>query len=147
MKCMAEILLIREDAERKYQEEQRRLDKEAEVKYLKRIENTIEFCETTLNDSFENQAKHRYNNFYYNMNCVIEKDRLGNKQIIPLEKDGEYANGDISRCPSNTIKYDYNTLINYLAQFCYQVEFTESSYKRYGSGSHKSVMVTIKFAD
>jgi hypothetical protein len=144
---MAEILLIREDAERKYQEEQRRLDKEAEVKYLKRIENTIEFCETTLNDSFEEQAKNRHNTFHYDINCVIKKDRLGNKQIIPLVKNGEYANGEVSRCPSSTIKYDYNTLINYLAQFCYQVEFAESSYKRYGSGSHNSTMVTIKFAD
>lgn len=148
MKCMAEILAIRLEAEMEYQAEQKRLDEEANLKLLERIEKTIQFCETTINKHFEEQAKRRVTNFYYDTKCVVEKDRLGNKQIILLDIDSvRYANGDISKSPSATKRYDYETLINYLAQFCYKVEFTDSSYKTYGSGSHKCLILTVKFAD
>ena len=148
MKCMAEILAMRLEAEAEYQAEQKRLDEEAKVKYLERIEKTIEFCETTVNNHFEDAARRRVTNFYYDINCVIEKDRLGNKQIILLKIDDiRYANGNPSRSPSKTKRYDYDTLINYLAQFCYKVEFSDASYQTYGSGSHQSTMITIKFAD
>lgn len=145
---MAEILAIRLEAEMEYQAEQKRLDEEAKLKYLERVEKTIEFCETTINKHFEEQAKRRVTNFYYDTDCVVDKDRLGNKQIVLLEIDSvRYANGNISKSPSRTKRYDYETLINYLAQFCYKVEFTESSYKTYGSGSHNCLKLTVKFVD
>lgn len=145
---MAEILAIRLEAEIEYQAEQKRLDEQAKIEYLERVEKTIQFCETTVNKHFETQAKNRVANFYYEVNCIIEKDRLGNKEIVLLEIDDiRYANGDISRSPSKSKRYDYMTLINYLEQFCYKAEFSDSCYKSYGCGTRNSTMMTIKFID
>jgi hypothetical protein len=144
MKCVAEILAIREYAEAAYKIEQKRLDEEAKEEYAKRIKETIDFCETKINNALVWRAENRFNDISYNLTCVIEKDRLNNKMIIPLECESKhYANGNKSHRPSKTENYDYETFINYLESFCYIVTEEDCYYQRYNSGTQKGVMFKV----
>jgi hypothetical protein len=144
MKCVAEILAIREYAEIVYQAEQKRLDEEAKENYAKRIKETIDFCETEVNNNLVYNAEKRGNDIRYDLTCVIEKDRLNNKMIIPLEREEKrYANGDKSYRPSKTKNYDYETFINYLKSFCYTVTEEEYRYLCYNSGTQRGTLLRV----
>lgn len=144
MKCVAEILAIRASAEVAYQEEQKRLDEQAKVNHVKRIEQTIAFCETKVNDIFVQKAEKRSNDLKYVLKCKIDTDRLGNKMILPLESEGAlYADGTFSYRASETIEYDYKTFFEYLEQFCYKVTEEECVYCTYGSGTRKGTALTV----
>ena len=144
MKCVAEILAIRASAEVAYQEGQKRLDEQAKVDHVKRIEQTIAFCETDVNDIFVQKAEKRSNDLKYVLKCKIDTDRLGNKMILPLESEGAlYADGTFSYRASETIEYDYKTFFEYLEQFCYKVTEEEYFYRNYGSGERQGAEIIV----
>lgn len=146
MKCALEILAMRELAEQNYAAEQARLDEECRIQHMGIIEDTFSYCENVIGPTFEKQALRRETPMY-RLKGVIEKDRIGNKIFYPLTVESKkYANGENSYSPNHRSPLDVVSLHNYLKNYCFTVEFEESTYKQFGRGECNgyTMWVTIK---
>ena len=145
MKCVAEIMMIKNEAER--EEEKRKIKQKETDKRLKqeRIKNTIFYCETVINDYFvENAKKRRLNPFC--IRGVIDKDSNYEKLFRPLEEvSSQYSDHRKEHRISGVEKdsLDLETLVDYLSQFCYKIEIKESYYFVYGYGGQSAIDVSI----
>lgn len=145
MKCVAEIMMIKNEAER--EEEKRKMKQKETDKRLKqeRIKNTILYCETVINDYFVANAKKRLLNPFC-IRGVQELDSNGEKVFRPLKKVPSSYSDHKEEHRINDIEeksLDLGTLVDYLSQFCYKIKIEEGYYFIYGYGSHTSIDISI----
>lgn len=147
MKCVAEILEIREKALIEKAIEEAKLDEQAKAEQLEAIPRTIEYCENELNDRIVHRAKTLLSSPLWDRVTIegdFVKDRLGKVYFCPLKRDKiSYANGELSYSVDRNVKYDYELFVQYLKQFCYKVTQESWSYKCYGSGQCTGVRLII----
>ena len=135
MKCVAEIRMMKEKAERDYVAEQARLDILAVSQHKERIKNTIDFCETTVNQFFIDKAKSRVDKPCFKLFCKVGKDRIGIDTIFDMdEQKSNYADNRPEYLVGKPI-LDLETFIAYLTQHCYKVNIHDSYYWCYGCGA------------
>lgn len=146
MKCALEIIEATEVAKEIIRKEEEAKDLACMIAHQEVIENSIRFCEEVIGQFFEiNASKGIIIN--YVVEGQIHEDRLKHRLWSPLQYDGlNYADGTRSQRTDYSIKYDIDTIISYLEQFCYKVELIGCSYKRYGFGNcyGNSIQVGIK---
>ena len=83
MKCALELLEIKAIAVKAWEDEERLKDMEAKIKYQERVANTIDFCNTVINDFLIKKAENR-EEISWNKKFRKETDRLGNTIIYFL---------------------------------------------------------------
>ena len=141
MKCVLELNLIRAEADRIYEEEQKALDQAAKVKFANATERAINYCEEVIGKHFEEQAQSRMD-IEFDVRGELNRDRLGNYTITLLEFDCCYANGVKAYKPiGDTLALE--PLKEYLKQFCFSVEEVQDTYKWYGIGEKKCIKIKV----
>lgn len=144
MKCVAEIRMMREKAERDYVAEQARLDILAVSQYKERVKNTIDFCETTVNQFFIDEAKSRVDKPCFKLFCTIKEDRIGIDTIFDMDKQkSNYADNRAEYLVGKPI-LDLETFITYLIQHCYKVKVCDSHYWTYGYGTRPCSLIEVE---
>lgn len=137
MYCAAELELLKRKVENDYILEQKRLDEECEKRHLKRVERTVKFCDTVINNELVNCILKREKPQYSMRGCT-RTDRLGNEYFSLLEYEGvKYANGEKSyriSCQEEDI-FDLKTMKEYLNKHCITMIVNRIHFKRYGSGA------------
>lgn len=142
MKCPYELQKVRNEAKEELKREEQRLDEVCRQKHAVIVAETIEFCEEVIGVELERTAKIPNCNVCYVEEGEISTDRLGNKIWHPLYENGKYANGAISHRPQKQ-GYDVATINNYLRKQCFSVDWTKSSYKRWGWGEQTSYRLKV----
>ena len=144
MNCVAEIIAMRMKAEEEYRVEQELLDKLAREERKQNALKTIEYCETEINDFFVESAKNRKVNPEFEIRGIVRKDRNDFEYICPLEQiQSQYADLRTEHRPNPEIKLDFETLVEYLSQFCYIVKVVDDSYWHYGWGNMISQKIIV----
>lgn len=146
MKCVAEIMMIKNEAERERKAEEERLNQIAHEKREQNILKTIEYCETTINDFFVASAKRGEENPKFEIRGAIYEDRNNFEYFCPLkEVKSKYVNLRTEHRPDREMQFDFVTLIEYLSQFCYTIEIIEDSYWRFGWGclAAKKIIISL----
>ena len=144
MLCAAELLMMKEKAEKDWEKEQERLNAECALEFIEIVENTIKFCEEKIGKDLEEKAEKRLAlevNYRINIYC----DRLGNKLFKLVQLDTvRYADGTPSYSPKGN-SYSVVALEEFLQSYCYKIEYKEGSYREYGSGyrSCSNLIITI----
>ena len=59
MLCAAELLMMKEKAEKDWEKEQERLNAECALEFIEIVENTIKFCEEKIGKDLEEKAEKR----------------------------------------------------------------------------------------
>lgn len=134
MLCAAELLTLRKEAEKEYQEEQIKLDVKCALEFVEAVKNTYKLCEDIINQDLQAKARERMD-LKVEYLIVKAKDRLGNelfKMVRPERR--RYANGKVSLSPSGDF-YSVKELENFLASHCYKISYKETTYKNYGLGT------------
>ena len=143
MLCKLELQSIRMEAERKYAEEQRKLDEIAKEKFQHIKENTISYCENELNEIFLKKAEN-IELLTFTKKFHLEEDRLGNILAYSLKLENyTYANGDSSYCPDKNHIFDLKTMESHLKAHGFSVNYEDSAYKQYGLGYQKGIEIII----
>lgn len=141
MKCVLELGLIRAEADRIYEAEQKELDQKAKMAYGQATERAISYCENVIDEYFEEQARNR-KELDFEVRGELNRDRLGNYTITLLEFDCYYSNGTKSYKPTgDTLALE--PLKDYLKQFCFSVQEAQDTYKRYGFGEKKCIKIKV----
>lgn len=144
MKCVAEIRMMREKAERDYVAEQARLDILAVSQHKERVKNTIDFCETTVNQFFIDKAKSRVDKPCFKLFCKIKEDRIGIDTIFDMDKQkSNYADHRAEYLVGKPI-LDLETFITYLIEHCYKVTVCDSHYWTYGYGARPCSLIEVE---
>ena len=141
MKCVLELGLIRAEADRIYEEEQKVLDQAAKVSFVNATKRAINYCEEVIGKHFEEQAQNRMD-IDFEVRGELKRDRLGNYTITLLEFDCYYSNGIKAYKPiGDTLALE--PLKEYLKQFCFSVQEIQDTYKRYGFGEKKCIKIKV----
>ena len=142
MNCALELITLKEIATKEWELEQKRKDAEAAEKYRAMCEDTIQLCETSINDSLTERAIQR-RPLSVSYKVKITTDRLGNDIFSFIRPDGrKYANGDLSYAPSKTY-YSVDILKEYLAKHCIALDTRKDWYDCYGMGSLSCTYIKI----
>lgn len=143
MKCALEIAKIKMMAEAEHEAEERRKDLEAEKEFEQTKKNAIELCETFINETMIDKAQSR-EELIMKFRIKTEEDRLGNIIFYRIIKDGrKYTDGTPSCDIDYNIGYAYDTFINYLKDYCFEVISENSEYRCYNYGYCKCHELTI----
>lgn len=144
MLCAAELLQVKERAEKAYQEEQARLDMECAIQLIKKAEKTIEFCKEVVGKDLQEKAEAR-KELKVEYWIKIYTDRLNNELFRLIKPDGYvYADGMASMDSAGDY-YSLTALQDYLEGHCYKVKIEPIEYKTYGLGTRhgKKIIITI----
>ena len=142
MKCALELITIKEVAETKYLMEEELKDAEAREWYKTICNDTINLCDTTINDKLISLATNR-KQIKVSYKVVFSEDRLNNKLFRFVKAtDKRYADGRISCCPMGSY-YSFDTLQTYLSEHCINLECLADEYDWYGYGTYNCVLITI----
>lgn len=142
MKCALELLEIKAIAIKAWEDEERLKDMEAKIKYQERVANTIDFCNTVINDFLIKKAENR-EEISWNKKFRKETDRLGNTIIYFLDIDGYYADGRPSYGKVLKTNFDLETFTNYTATHCLTTKTEEDTYYSWGCGKCNCFKITI----
>lgn len=134
MNCAAELIVMKEIAENEYRAEEKRRDMEAVQNHRKVVEDTIQFCETEINDCFVNLAKQR-ENLAVKMKLCPVLNHLNYEHVQVLKKDHPVKDRE-NHVPAGNV-YDLPTLKEYLEKHCFVVEAADGIFYRYGLGTLK----------
>ena len=144
MYCALELLEMKRKATEDWEKLQKVLDARAVLERVQRIEKTINWCDTVLNENLANCAKERRSlSACYRVS--FHEDRLGNLCFSFLEKENKkYANGKISEC-SGKEDYDVEALKEYVAQHCLSYSEQGIYYYCYGFGrfNGKNIIISV----
>jgi hypothetical protein len=144
MLCAAELLQVKEKAEKAYQEEQARLDMECAIQLIKKAEKTIEFCKEVIGKDLQEKAETR-KELKVEYWIKIYADRLNNELFRLIKPDGHvYADGMASMDSAGDY-YSLTALQSYLEGHCYKVKIEPIEYKTYGLGTRhgNKIIITI----
>lgn len=134
MKCAIELIEMKAEATRIWEKEEAIKDMAAAKKYLVTCANTIDFCETFINDTLVNCAKTRKPLEVF-IKIKDDTDRLNNKLFYLITADGDkYADGTLSYSVNKRKVYSLEVLEEYLKQHCIKLERLYDQYKSYGIG-------------
>ena len=145
MKCAAELIAIKQIAEAEYQAEEHKKDMEALLAFQQMKENAVRFCETTINSAMTEKAQNR-DPLFMTFKVDINKDRLGNRFFYCVVRDEKhtYANGDPAYRIDTSIKYSLDTLIDYLKDHCFEVDYNNYSFfTLYGCGNQRCSKINV----
>lgn len=151
VKCALELVVISKEAEAlrvieeaRRLEEQKRLAKEAR-------ERTIKWCETVLSNYLEKYAE-TYSSFgkggwTYECGKGHKMHFSGKKHLYPLREDStRYSNGERSYSVASVEYLDLQTIVEYCAKFCIEVNAEPHNYKRYGSGVQEGTRLQFRIS-
>ena len=142
MLCAAELLQVKERAEKAYQEEQARLDMECAVQLIKKVEKTIEFCKEVVGKDLQEKAEAR-KELKAEYWIKIYTDRLNNELFRLIKPDGSvYADGVASMDVTGDY-YSLTALQDYLEGHCYKVKIEPIEYKTYNLGVRRGNKIII----
>ena len=143
MNCALELLTIKEEAEKQFEIEEALKDIAAYNNFETIKKNTINFCDTEINNALIEKAKSRCN-IYFQLKISLYKDRLGNVLFSPVIPERyRYANGQQSYTVDTNKQYSLNTLKEYLEAHCINVELIDGSYMRYGYGCQEAKWLRV----
>lgn len=150
MKCALEMLRIQQETRQLWELEQQRKDEECRQDHLQIIQDTIDFCETYLQEQLEEQARQLTNEpttISVSFKVCPCSDRLKHNLFYELRCQGQlYADGRYSYARKDKL-YDLDILIKYLSEHCFTVEQENFYYCRYGLGGGwegKTITVSVK---
>lgn len=146
MKCANEMKEIRAIANLTHEAEEKA---KAIAAYAKACAATVDLCENRIGTMLEKKA-HQHGNEQVTISFPIEfaYNRLGNRVFkMVTEHPHVYANGGSSWEPSGE-EYSYETLVKYLAKFCYATTIKECDFrvKRYCFGDYRYSTIEITTA-
>lgn len=144
MKCMAELLEMREIAIEEERIRQLELDRKAQEDFLFYTAKTIEFCETVIAPTLEEIAIKTIKDIKVNFKTTsIDTDRLGNEFFQLLKSEGcIYADYRESFTPHGDW-ISVEVLKTYLEKHCIKCELSPMEYWQYGCGCHKGFNLKI----
>lgn len=144
MKCAAELIAIKKQAEYEHLMEIRRKDEECRARQVELKAVAIDYCENYIGNELETLARANQS-MYICLDGIIGTDRLGKEYFYRLvETPNCYANGKSSFDPDMKNPLDLSAIIEYLDKFCIKVTSRVQYYDRYGWGSIKGLMLEIK---
>ena len=136
MKCVAELINMKIEAEREWERNKILAEKQL-------ITDTFDFCENVIGPKLESLAKER-KQIVATFEFGIGYDVYNNLILSPLKKDKcTYANGTASWSRDTSICCSEKFFEEYLTQHCFKVEWLEDWYMSYGCGSLKSVVLKV----
>ena len=146
MKCALEMLKIQQETRQAWELEQREKDEECRREHLHIIQNTVEFCETYIQEHLEKVAR-RVTNEPTEIAIAIKvrekSDRLNHNLFSMIYRDGQiYSNGTISHSVAEEI-YDLDIFTKFLEEHCYTVEKFDDGFYHYGSGYQNGQRIEI----
>lgn len=135
MKCAAEMVMIRNNAN--HQHEMDEIAKAMEF-FKMACANSIELCEGRISQLLEEEAN-SYGNDKVSIELVVDfyEDKYQHLMFRGVKRQIHcYVNGDDSWEIECNKSYEYNTLKKYLEDHCYTVKMYKNSFKtkRYGFG-------------
>lgn len=144
MKCIAELLEMREIAVENERIRQLELDRKAQEDFLYYTAKTIEFCENTVAPALEEIAVKTIKEIKLNFKITaMNTDRLGNEFFHLLKSEGHiYADYRESFEPRGDW-FSIEVLKAYLDKHCIKCELVPMEYWRYGCGCHKGYDLKI----
>ena len=136
MKCVAELMNMRIEAEREWERNKILAEKEL-------ITDTFDFCENVIGPKLASLAKER-KDIVATFEFGFSYDIYNNLILSPLKRDRHtYANG----CSSWVCDYDIRCckafFEEYLTQHCFKIEWIESMYMCYGCGALRSKTLKV----
>lgn len=147
MKCAVELLAIRAKADEEYRIEQERKDLEAFKEFMAITKETINFCDTTINDRLVERAEDKYRfggNIKVNYIIDLTTDRLGNNLFQIVTSDTKrYKDGGFSYSPKGQY-YSYDILKDYIESHCLTITLKAEVRRKYGYGECEYINMTIE---
>ena len=134
MNCAKDFVWIRKKAEQEYHLARK---EEAERDYTEFCYNTIQLCETEINDRLLSAAQEKIfeRNITIDFPIEFSKDYNGNRLFqLVIEEKNVYANGDSSYHAEGQY-FSYDALKQYLAKYCLDVSIKENGFKEKSWGS------------
>ena len=156
MKCGMELLAISKEAE--HLKELRRLEEQAEAErmMLARKEETIQWCDTVLNEYLEKLAfkgELSLDHFSWESSSSMEMKfyRAGryNKEdetLQPLKKSSKTYSDGSSSMYIDSLKLDTETIITYCKEHCILVKLSTCNYRIFGSGWKTGITLQFKLS-
>ena len=147
MKCAVEIIGMKAVAIAEYELEECRKDVLAAQRFEEMKNETIQFCDSSINDAFIEKAANR-EELKLSFKVKIMTDRLGNKYFQKIKKAScRYADGSPSYEIDDRNSYAFDSFIEYLEKHCFTVEVTDDSYRCYGFGSCDCALITVTITE
>ncbi len=144
MKCAAELIAIKKQAEYEHQMEMRRKDDECRARQAELKIIAINYCEEYIGNKLETLAKEN-KSMIVRIDGIVRTDRLGKEYFYRLiETPNSYANGNSSFDPDMSNPLDLSAIVEYLDKFCIKVTSRVQYYDRYGWGSIEGLELEIK---
>jgi hypothetical protein len=145
MKCMAELLEMREVALENERLRQLELDKQAAITFHGIACNTIKFCEEVIAPQLEEIAIGSVKEIKIELRISdFHKDRLGNLLFNQLKYGGKpYVDNRDSYDRLWRVDYSKEVLEKYLADHCLKTTWVADGYWSYGNGYKDGYILRI----
>ena len=144
MKCAAELITIKQQAEYEHQMAMRKKDEECRARQAELKAVAINYCENYIGRELERLARENQI-MYIRLDGIVRTDRLGKEYFYPLiETPHCYANGKSSFDPDMNNPLDLGAIVEYLDKFCIKVTSRVQHYDRYGWGTIRGLMLEIR---
>lgn len=145
MKCMAELLEMREVALENERLRQLELDKQAAITFHGITCNTIKFCEEVIAPQLEEIAIGSVKEIKIELRTSdFHKDRLGNLLFNQLKYAGKpYVDNRDSYDCLWRVDYSKEVLDKYLADHCLKTMWVKDGYWSYGCGYKDGYILRI----